>query len=131
MSFDGVLALIIEDDQRSVAVLQSLLHQLDIEVMTILNTDNIEADLADVALPDIVFLDLEMPRLNGYDVLEIIQSHSDFAGIPIVAYTTHISHLNDARQAGFHSFLGKPLDNREFPNQINRILNGESVWEAS
>jgi CheY-like chemotaxis protein len=68
--------------------------------------------------------------MNGYAVLEHIQQNEKYSGVPVVAYTTHISHLNDARRAGFHSFLGKPIDGRNFGKQLERILNGESVWEV-
>jgi two-component system cell cycle response regulator DivK len=39
--------------------------------------------------------------------------------------------MNKAKSAGFDGFLGKPLDPDKFPDQIRRILNGESVWEFS
>ncbi len=48
--------------------------------------------------------------------------------IPIVAYTVHISEINMARQVGFHSFLGKPLDMDSFPHHLSQILSGEGVW---
>ena len=50
--------------------------------------------------------------------------------IPVVAYTTHTSHLNAVKQAGFNGMLGKPLDSRQFPDQLTRILAGEAVWEV-
>jgi two-component system cell cycle response regulator DivK len=70
-------------------------------------------------------------RENGYDVLDRLKNDARFSNIPVVAYTTHVSHMNQARDAGFHSFLGKPLNDYLFPEQLNRILQGESVWEVS
>jgi len=37
--------------------------------------------------------------------------------------------MNKARASGFDGFLGKPIDPDRFPDQITRILTGESVWE--
>jgi two-component system cell cycle response regulator DivK len=37
--------------------------------------------------------------------------------------------MQKARQAGFDGFLSKPLDADVFPEQVRRILSGESVWE--
>ncbi|HRF96790.1 MAG TPA: response regulator, partial [Aggregatilineales bacterium] len=83
-----------------------------------------------ISSPDVIFLDLEMPQSNGYSVLEYIQRAPQLANIPVVAYTTHTSHLNNAKNAGFHSFLGKPIDGRRFPAMLEKILNGEPVWEV-
>lgn len=130
-SFKGVRALIIEDDEVSVDVLQNLLSQLEVDTMVIPGNKQTPDHLAETSRPDVIFLDLEMPGYNGYEILTFIQQDREFDGVPIVAYTTHISHMNDARRAGFHSFLGKPLSRFEFAEQLERILNGESVWEAS
>ena len=130
-NFNGVSALIIDDDQTSINVLLRLLDQLSITSAVIPDSYKISDYLETIPQVDVVFLDLEMPRVNGYNVLELLQSVSHFDGVPVVAYTTHTSHLNEARTAGFHSFLGKPLDSRMFADQLYRILSGEHVWEIA
>lgn len=125
----GKYALIIEDDMPSVEVLQMLLDQVSVDSEVIGDNQRIANDLDEVNVPDVIFLDLEMPSSNGYKVLDMIRSSQRFDDVPVVAYTTHTSHLNDARKAGFHSFLGKPLDSARFAEQLERILNGESVWD--
>lgn len=129
MDFKGKTALIIEDDETSILVLQKMLQQVGVTVMVI--RDSIEAghQLRQIVLPDVIFLDLEMPRSNGYVVLEVIREIPAMQAIPVVAYTTHTSHLNTAKHAGFDGFLGKPLDSHQFPDQLARILAGESVWD--
>lgn len=127
---EGTIALIIEDDDTSIAVLQQLLINNAVESMIINDSFTVAQELERIPRPDVIFLDLEMPQSNGYTVLEYVQRNPKFAGIPIVAYTTHISHLNEAKRAGFHSFLGKPLDGRLFPSQLQRILNDIPVWEV-
>ncbi len=94
----------------------------------ITDSRRLDAALADMAAVDVVFLDLEMPGLNGFDVLERLQSDPRFQKIPIVAYTVHTREIDQAAQRGFHSFLGKPLDPDKFPDQLARILQGERVW---
>ena len=128
--FEGKTALIIEDDDTSIRVMQQLLKQVNIPVSVIWDSGKVKDQLKDIPAPDVIFLDLEMPSSNGYTVLQMIQKDSKFAGVPIVAYTTHTSHLNDARNAGFHSFLGKPINGREFPANLEKILSGENVWEV-
>ena len=78
---------------------------------------------------DVVFLDLEMPGLDGYTVKD--QLRAALGKTPIVAYTVHVSEINTVRALGFDGFLGKPLDNKRFPEQLARILSGEAVWDRA
>jgi len=128
-SFEGVHAWILEDDQSSVDVLKSLLTQAGVSISVMMG--NIEQKTSAAPQPNVIFLDLEMPGSNGYQVLAMLRSMPSLQGVPIVAYTTHTSHLNQAHDAGFDSFLGKPIDRRNFVENLARILNGESVWEIS
>lgn len=127
-SFEGVIALIIEDDDVSVNVLQRLLNQQGV-ASVVLNDYNVRAKLPSVARPHVIFLDLEMPHISGYGVIELIHQIPHLSDVPVVAYTTHLSHMNETQQAGFDSFLGKPLDKERFSDQLARILEGEQVWE--
>jgi CheY-like chemotaxis protein len=95
---------------------------------TVQNPAQVEAVLKSLTSLDIVFLDLEMPGLNGYDVLNKLRASSKTGGVPVVACTVHLNEMNNARRMGFHSFLGKPLDGDKFPEQLARILKGEPVW---
>lgn len=130
IKFTGKTALIIEDDETSIKVMVQLLKHVDMQAIIIKDSYDMGAQLARVSAPDVIFLDLEMPQANGYSVLEYIHREPNFANIPVVAYTTHTSHLNIAKEAGFHSFLGKPIDGKLFPSMLEKILNGEPVWEV-
>ena len=82
---------------------------------------------------DLVLLDIRLPYEDGYSVLRKFRSSPSLRKIRIVAVTAEASEeqMRKARMAGFDGFLGKPLDPDRFPDQIQRILNGESVWELS
>lgn len=120
-------ALIIEDNSVNVQVLGKLLTLQGVTHTTILHPDRLAAALENTA--DVVFLDLEMPGLNGYDVLALLKADDRFRSVPIVACTVHVSEMNTAYQLGFDSFIPKPLDSDRFPGQLARILHGEHVWE--
>lgn len=126
--FAGIHALIIEDDPLSIDVLRSLFGQLGVEYTVLKHHD--EDGILNAPAADVIFLDLEMPGLNGYDILALLRSVDTFNGVPIVAYTTHVSHMNDAREAGFDCYLAKPLNRHFFADNLARILDGESIWEA-
>jgi CheY-like chemotaxis protein len=122
-------ALIIEDDSKNIQVLASMLAREGFSHTDIPDSMLVEATLQTVSQVDIVFLDLEMEGFNGYDVLRILKSDVRFQPVPVCAYTVHVSEINAAYEAGFDSFLAKPLDSERFPDQLARMLNGEQVWE--
>jgi CheY-like chemotaxis protein len=126
--FENKHALIIEDDISAIKVLGQLLKQVGVSAHVIMDSLKVAQELAEVDVPDVIFLDLEMPISNGYSLMSLIQSDKRFEGVPVVAYTTHLSHLNSVRDAGFHSFLGKPIDGRNFAQHLERILSGEQLW---
>lgn len=80
---------------------------------------------------DLILMDIRLPYEDGYGALRKIRATEHLKNIPIVAVTAEASQeqMNKAREAGFDGFLGKPLDPDRFPDQIRRILAGESVWE--
>jgi two-component system, chemotaxis family, sensor kinase CheA len=131
MSIDGKHAIIIEDDELNAEILKNLLNKVGIVSTRIDNNADLKQVLCEFESVDIIFVDLEMPGNNGYDVLSILVGCGWTDRVPVVAYTTHISHFRQAQQAGFHSFLGKPLRRDKFPEQLAQIFNGEPVWDLT
>lgn len=121
-------ALIIDDNADNVGVLAEMLMLEGLEYTAIQNPTQINSIIAQDASFDVVFLDLEMPHIDGYEMLEKLQADARFEQVPIVAYTVHVSEINVARKLGFHSFVGKPLDADQFPSQLADILSGKPVW---
>lgn len=124
----GAHALVIDDNDDNLYVLSELLSMNGVQSYTLRRSIELLTFLQTIERLDVVFLDLEMPRMNGYEVLTSLKQHPRFGHIPVVAYTVHLSEVAVAQQIGFHSFLGKPLDADKFPDQLARILNGEPVW---
>jgi two-component system, cell cycle response regulator DivK len=79
---------------------------------------------------DLVFLDLHLPKKDGYAVLAEIRADPRLAGTRVVALTASVTRLEiqRCRDAGFDGFIGKPIDGRRFSELFKRILSGESVW---
>ncbi len=81
--------------------------------------------------PDLILLDLQIPGEDGYGVLERIRATPALKQITVVAVTANVMPQDVARaqSVGFDGFIGKPISSRRFPQQIERILAGKSVWE--
>ncbi len=123
-------ALVIDDNIKNVNVLARLLSEQSVSSTQITNPRLLDSILADEGSVDVIFVDLEMPGLNGFDVLEKLKADARYQQVPVVAYTVHVSEITVAHQRGFDSFIGKPIDPDRFPQQLARILRGEGVWET-
>src|SRR6266851_5561283 len=79
--------------------------------------------------PDLLLLDIEMPNLNGYDVLSIVRTHQEFSALKIVLLTSRSSekHKRRARQLGAHEYLTKPCPQDVLLKTIKSLLDDESV----
>jgi CheY-like chemotaxis protein len=125
---ETIRALIIDDNHTDQKVLAQLLTLEGAELIQIFDPADLVANLQILDEMDIVFVDLEMPHLDGYQVFDLLTQKFG-KSVPIVACTVHTSEVNTARTLGFHSFIGKPLKVAQFSNQIQRILRGESIWD--
>jgi two-component system, cell cycle response regulator DivK len=129
-NFDNVHVLIVEDNSSSVDVLAGLLDLVKIHYTVIYDSRKISDLLPQLEQLHAIFVDLEIPGLDGYEVLKILKADERLRHVPVVAYTAHLSQMAQARDAGFHGFLGKPLRASLFPAQIARILEGQPVWSV-
>jgi CheY-like chemotaxis protein len=77
--------------------------------------------------PDIVLLDLNLPRLDGRDVLDDIKSDPDLGSIPIVVLTSSAAEADIARSYELHAncFVSKPVDLAEFMGAVSSL---EGFW---
>jgi CheY-like chemotaxis protein len=119
-------ALIIDDDSFNLEVLGRLLAAEGAAYTTVQDPTNITATLNNLKQVDVVFLDLEMPKMDGYKAFQLLTSKLG-SGVPIIACTVHSNEIETARKLGF---LGKPLDRDRFKDQFKRIQNNQPVWEA-
>ena len=122
-------ALIIDDDAYNVYIMERFLDRENISYTSVTDSSTLEANLQNLQDIHIVLLDLEMPKRDGYEIIEILKQHLP-ADIPIVACTVHTAEINRTRKLGFSGFIAKPLDIDRFSDQIQRMLAGESLWEA-
>lgn len=80
---------------------------------------------------DLILMDIRLPYEDGYQALAKLRGSQRLKHTLIIAVTAEASEeqMRKARNSGFDGFLGKPLDPDRFPEQIRRVLGGESVWE--
>jgi CheY-like chemotaxis protein len=81
--------------------------------------------LATTELPDLIVLDLEMPRLSGIEVARALNANESTRKIPKIAVTGYSlpRQLEEARRAGFDAVLVKPCDPDDLLATIHRLLD--------
>lgn len=74
--------------------------------------------------PDLILLDLNLPRLNGFDVLRIVKGHPELRRIPIIVLSTseREDDISSSYQLGANTFISKPLEFDAFMHVI-RLIN--------
>jgi CheY-like chemotaxis protein len=121
-------ALIIDDDASNISVLDQLLALEGVSCTHIQDPRVLQNGLGNLPDADIIFLDLEMPKVNGYEAFALLRADPRYAEVPVVACTVHFNEIQTCRDLGFHSYIPKPLDIDHFPEYLKRIVSGEQVW---
>lgn len=118
-------ALIIEDDDNNMEVIAILLENSGYQYIKA-ETGQKGIDLAIEKLPDFILLDIQLPDINGYEVVKKIRASKADGHIPIIAMTSYA--MSGDREkllaAGCNGYIEKPIDPEKVMEQI-RIILGE------
>jgi CheY-like chemotaxis protein len=125
--------LYVEDDPMSRMVMQMLLKgRMQLEHVTIFEDSSnfMNKAAAIVPPPDVIFLDIHMQPLDGFEMLALLRASTTFDGTPIIAMTASVMNEEVAKlqTSGFDGCIAKPIDKNSFPQLLDRILQGEKVW---
>ncbi len=118
------LVLIVDDNAKNLKLARDVLRADG--VRTIEASTGAEAiAIAHDRLPDVILLDLQLPDMNGVDVLRELKAREGTAGIPVVALSaTRLADDEWLRAAGFSGSLEKPIAVRDFPAQVRAHCQG-------
>ncbi len=120
----GKRVLVIEDNRDNMTLIVDILSEFDYEVFQAFDG---EAGIAmlEKEIPDLILMDLSLPRMDGWTAAKTIKSNPKQKDIPIIALTAHamIGDKERALAAGCDDYLSKPLDMRQLLNKLNTYLN--------
>jgi CheY-like chemotaxis protein len=117
--------LYIEDNVGNVRLMERLLvHRPNLRLITSLEGRH-GFEMARQHRPDLILLDVHMPDVSGYDVLELLRGDASTASIPVVMLSADASHEQVQRfsDAGARDYLTKPLDLQNFLSQLESYLS--------
>ncbi|MBC7522913.1 MAG: response regulator [Flavobacterium sp.] len=125
--------LLVEDNEGDILLTTEALSERKIFNKISIAKDGIEAidylnkqnNFSNAILPDLILLDINLPKKNGHEVLEYIKSNENFKQIPVIMLTTSCSEkdilLANKNQANF--FITKPVEVDEFIETVTKIEN--------
>jgi CheY-like chemotaxis protein len=117
--------LIVEDSPDNMKLFRAILGLKGHEVSGLPGGAGL-LDAMEQGSPELVLMDIQLPGKDGFALLKEIRK-SPFAGVRVIALTAHAmtGDRERALDAGFDGYITKPIDIREFPNQVQRALEGE------
>lgn len=122
--------MIIDDDDDDVELFCDAATTIDhqVECISVSNGEDALRKLenGEVRFPHCIFLDLNMPRLNGKQCLKLLKSSPKLRDIPVIIYTTSKlkEDMDETRVLGASHFLTKPNKLNDLRNAISGILSG-------
>ncbi len=118
--------LYIEDNPANLKLVAQLLGQRRHINLLTAHTPVLGLELAETRKPDLILLDINMPGMNGYQLLKRLKADENLKGIPVIALTANAMPRDAERsmKAGFSAYLTKPLNVTEFFGTLDRHLEG-------
>jgi len=122
--------LIADDNIANVELLEAYLAGCDYEVTTA--ADGAETlDMADSFKPNLILLDIMMPKLSGFEVCEELKGNAKTRGIMILMVTalTELGDIERAVSAGCDDYLSKPVNKAELLKRVENLLKLQTVTD--
>ncbi|HEY0956564.1 MAG TPA: Hpt domain-containing protein [Roseateles sp.] len=123
------LVLVVDDSLTVRRVTQRLLERVGLRVL--LAKDGLDAmeKLAGDELPSVVLSDIEMPRMDGFDLVRNMRADARLAGLPVIMITSRIAqkHRDYAAQLGVDHYLGKPYDEEHLLGLIQQYTQATAT----
>jgi CheY-like chemotaxis protein len=113
----------VEDEQIARAVCKSHLEKVESEIVEAIN-GRIAVEFLEINVPDLMILDLFMPEMGGFEVLEKLRSEPKWKDIPVIVVTADASveTREKAFRMGADDFVTKPMNPVDFIPRVRRFL---------
>ena len=122
--------VVVEDSLPDVLLLQEALREQSIAYTMTHFKDGVEAlnaltsEASSAAMPDLIVLDLNMPRMGGLELLANLKSNQVLTGVPVAILTSSMQpeEKEAARRLGANRFVRKPVDLYDFLDEVGKAL---------
>jgi excisionase family DNA binding protein len=120
---DGPLVLIVDDDAR---MREYVRVNLEVEGYVVREAGSVDEGLAvlEEEPPDLILLDVMMPKVDGWEMLRRVQERHGVGSIPVIMFSGKVDEraAQDATSRGAQGFIGKPFDPRSLIDSTKQLL---------
>lgn len=119
--------LIVDDEPANLKLLDKMLRSQGYQSLVLVDDPRVAVDLYRITQPALILLDINMPHLDGYQVMEQLKALNDPLLPPIVILTAQHGkdYLLRALAAGARDFIGKPFDRNELLMRVRNLLDAQ------
>ena len=116
-------ALLIEDNPNNLVLLTRILEYAGYKVSSA-DKGMVGFKMASILKPDFILLDINLPDINGEEVLEKIRGQEEIKSIPVIAVTSNAMAGDEQRllSIGFDAYIEKPIEPEKFIGQIKTVI---------
>ena len=116
--------LYIEDNPSNIKLMSQLLSRVPHIHLLTAHTSELGIELAMARQPDLILMDINMPGMNGYQVLEVLKAGTSLKNTPVIAITANAMprDIERGKAAGFADYLTKPLNVEHFLDTVKSHL---------
>ena len=117
--------LYIEDNPANLKLMEQLMKRQEQIHLLVAHTPELGLELAKSVAPELILLDINLPGINGYQLLEIFKSDQDLRNIPVIAITANAmpGDVKRGKKLGFADYVTKPIHVETFFNAVDRCLS--------
>ena len=125
--------LVVDDNEQNVELLQAYLESMPVEVHAAYDgVQALEMIEAGGLKPDLIMLDVMMPKMSGFEVCRKLKAAPETADIPVMMVTA-LNELGDIErgvEAGTDEFLSKPVNKLELLTRVKSLLRSTKLRQA-
>lgn len=116
--------LIADDNPQILELLEAYLDPLPLRVLTARDGQE-TLDIVRQQRPDLILLDIMMPRRSGFEVCRILKRDPRYQDLPIIMVTAlnEVADMERARESGADHYLSKPVNKLELLDRVRQLLN--------
>ena len=118
--------IVIDDEPDNSGVVEYVFRFFDVPVR-VANSGTAGLTMIREERPNIVLLDIQMPKISGWDVLKMIREDTSLRGVFVIAMTAHVMDGDRERaiRAGFDGYLPKPVSPIKLIDDIRAMMQAE------
>lgn len=121
--------LLIDDDADDRELFCDALSEIDPQIICYTATGGYKAleklDHQEIIIPDIIFIDINMPGMNGWQCISVLKEQESYKHIPMIMYSTtsHTEDIEKAQSMGALCFFTKPSNFKELKKSMELVVS--------